>query len=116
MDFRYDQHDKTFKLIDFNARYWSTLLASNSVEVNFPLIAAFTALNIKYEKYDYRIGRYYLGSTAIKNNFINIFKKQRLIRFRETQLKYVIVDPVPEAINFFLNIFSHLKKMLFNKV
>lgn len=115
LDFRYDQHDKTYKLIDFNARYWSTLLASSSVGVNFPVLVVLNSLNLECTKYDYRTGRYYLGSTAIKNNLKKIFKKQRLIKFRDTQLKYVIMDPVPEAINFFINIFYRLKKVFFNK-
>lgn len=97
LDFRYNSKKKEYVLIDFNARYWSSLQGSRSMGVNFPYLVVDYVMNNHLEKLDYRTGHYYFASTALKITLRNIFSKTKYpVRFRDTQLHYLYKDPLPE--------------------
>lgn len=44
VDLRYDKRDKQFKIIEMNARYWGSLIASFRAGVNFPYLHILSSL------------------------------------------------------------------------
>lgn len=98
LDFRYVTAREEFVLIDFNARYWSSVQGSRAMGVNFPFLAAAYVLGEPVESSDYRQAYYYFATTAIKRILRNPFSKQKLpVRLKDTQLRYVFCDPLPEV-------------------
>jgi predicted ATP-grasp superfamily ATP-dependent carboligase len=53
LDFRYDSGCNKFFLVDFNARYWSTLTGSLMAGVNFPHLACLKAMNSEIPRQEY---------------------------------------------------------------
>ncbi|MDZ7805951.1 MAG: ATP-grasp domain-containing protein [Gracilimonas sp.] len=67
LDFRYDGWDKTYKLVDFNARYWTTLLGSLvAAGVNFPYLAYQSALGETFPVPEYENIHFVLTITRFK--------------------------------------------------
>jgi len=99
LDFRYDTTDHKMKLIDFNARFWSSILASESVGVNFVKLLYLSAKNIPFPKPDYNEGYYYMGKDAVKEIFKRL-KKGKLTLAAHTTYDLVarLNDPIPELI------------------
>ncbi len=97
LDFRYSKQRKEYVLIDFNARYWSSVQGSRSMGVNFPYQVVKYVMNNQLEKLEYRTGHYYFGTTVVKIMLRNLFSKTKLpLKFRDTQLHYLYRDPLPE--------------------
>jgi predicted ATP-grasp superfamily ATP-dependent carboligase len=94
LDFRYDERERTYKLIDFNARYWTTILGSLVAGINFPYLAYQIALGEDYSVLDYSETHFVLTKSAIKE----LFKanKEHRYTFRNTGLYYAVKDPLPE--------------------
>ncbi|MEN8227631.1 MAG: ATP-grasp domain-containing protein [Bacteroidota bacterium] len=97
LDFRYDNDRKEYVLIDFNARYWSSVQGSRAMGVNFPLLATAYSLGITVEYPDYRSGHFYFTTTALKVKLKNLFSNQNYpVKLKDTQLQYLFLDPQPE--------------------
>ncbi len=100
MDFRYDSENGKFVLLDFNARYWSTLEGSMFMGVNFPLLATAYSQGKQINFNGYATGTYYCTKAAIKTFFRNIFLKNKMpIKIRHTKLALIARDPLPELIH-----------------
>lgn len=98
LDFRYDERENTYKLVDFNARYWTTMLGSLVAGVNFPLLACKSALEESFPVPDYDNSPFVLTTVALKEMFRS--KKGRSYTFRQTGLYYALKDPLPELFKF----------------
>jgi predicted ATP-grasp superfamily ATP-dependent carboligase len=97
LDFRYSSQRKEYVLIDFNARYWSSLQGSRAMGVNFPYLVAQYVMNNQLEKVEYRTGHYYFATTAAMIKVRNLISKRKMpVKFRDTQLHYLYKDPLPE--------------------
>ncbi|MFP8489827.1 ATP-grasp domain-containing protein [Gracilimonas sp. Q87] len=94
LDFRYDEREKNYKLIDFNARFWTTLLGSLVAGVNFPYLAYQSALGETFPVPEYDDTHFVLTRSAIKEMFK--FNKEHSYSFRQTGLYYALQDPLPE--------------------
>lgn len=97
LDFRYSIPRNEFILVDFNARYWSSVMGSVAMGVNFPTwIEAFSAgKNPKIPTY--RKDNYYFASTALLTLWSNLFSRNKnKVRIRDTQMWTFLKDPVPE--------------------
>ncbi|MCK5134778.1 MAG: ATP-grasp domain-containing protein [Bacteroidales bacterium] len=113
LDFRYDNERKEYVLIDFNARYWSSVQGSRAMGVNFPLLATAFSLGIPFEYPDYRTGHYYFTTTAFKTLLKNLFSNRRYpINLRDTQLKYIYKDPLPEFIYLIQQFFKPIRHLI----
>jgi len=108
LDFRYDIRKQAYVLIDFNARYWSTIGGSGAMGINFPYrVACYTMQGILYPD-RYRCGHYYLSLTALRVFWKNLVKGSKIpIRLKDTDLISILKDPKPEL--------SILWKRLFNR-
>ena len=99
MDFRYDSKNCKFVLLDFNARYWSTLEGSMFMGVNFPLLVTAYSLGKQINFSDSATGTYYCTKAALQTHFRNFFLKNKMpIKFRHTRLALIARDPLPEFI------------------
>ena len=97
LDFRFNSKKQEYILIDFNARYWSSVQGSRAMGVNFPYLAVIYALTQQVENLEYRTGHYYFATTALKAKFKNLFSKSKYpVRLKDTQLHFVYKDPMPE--------------------
>ncbi len=101
LDFRLSNESGRYYLVDFNARFWSSILGSLEAGINFPGQYLKTALNehispIRYQKISYQF-----SSEAIKSFFA--FRKRRIMIKNgsvRTQLRYNLTDPVPAIMSF----------------
>ncbi len=96
LDFRRDKRDSTYKLVDFNARFWTTLQGSLGAGVNFPHLTCLAALGVSFEQPDYEESKFVMTRTALKH----LFTPTGANRFslHETGFYYVLKDPVPSLV------------------
>jgi len=94
LDFRYDEREQTYKLIDFNARYWTTILGSLVAGINFPYLAFKSAIGESFAVPEYKDTHFVLTKSAIKK-LIKV-NKEHSYPFRNTGLFYALKDPLPE--------------------
>lgn len=97
LDFRYDNKKKTYVLIDFNSRYWSSMDGSRIRGVNFPVLGVAYSLGIQFTYPQYSSGTYYFANAARRTFLKNLFSKKKTpIKLHQTELRYLLIDPVPE--------------------
>lgn len=104
LDFRYDSRDNQPKLIDFNGRFWGSLVGSLVAGVNFPYLACLAALNIPFPLPKYHLRRFMASSFAVKQFLQKISgRNSYAVPLRETGLPYDLADPLSEAVKRFRN-------------
>lgn len=98
LDFRYDEGDGLPKLVDVNARYWSTLLGSLSVGVNFPHLACLAALDSPFPRPKFRLEPFVLSEIGVMQKLKYYLRRSNVkFGFGQTHLKYILTDPIPVA-------------------
>jgi len=100
IDLRRDQQDKQVKLLDFNPRYWTSLLGSLSAGVNFPYLSCLAALGIEFEPPTPVLRRFFTAEAAVKHVGKKCLgRSSPTITVRESGLVYALSDPGPRAFN-----------------
>lgn len=96
LDFRLSKDTGQYYLVDFNARFWSSILGSLEAGINFPLEYIKTALKEPVSPINYKKMIYRFPGEAIKS-FFHFNKKGRIgkVRSVSSQIKYNLKDPVP---------------------
>ncbi len=113
LDFRYSEVREEYILIDFNARYWSSVQGSRTMGVNFPLLVTAFSLGLEYDYTEYRTGYFYFTSTAIRVKCMNLFRKKKYhIKLKDTQVLYSFRDPLPELIFFIRYLLSPFYRLM----
>jgi predicted ATP-grasp superfamily ATP-dependent carboligase len=92
LDFRYNSEDNTYILIDFNARFWSSILGSLHAGINFPWLACQRALGKNVSKTSYRFETYYMTHSLKGLWPVNIENHQS---FSNSETKYIMKDIFP---------------------
>lgn len=96
LDLRYDEKANNYKIIEINARFWGSLLASLNVGVNFPQLLVELSQGKNVEFQDYKKEEY----LQLKGLF-KLLKLKPLLLFKfkyitkNTDLKYAFKDPLP---------------------
>jgi predicted ATP-grasp superfamily ATP-dependent carboligase len=101
IDMRYDERNGQIKIIEMNTRFWGSLLGSLVVGVNFPYLACQAALDIPFPTPQYQLGKYLHTGPAAKQLLLKPFGRSEMkgFAFNETGLKFFVVDPLPEIID-----------------
>lgn len=80
--------------------------------MNFPLLAVAYTMGIQFNYPDYSTGTYYFAVTAIKTFMENLFsRKKHPINLRHTELRFILIDPVPEIVHSWLKFMGLFKKI-----
>jgi predicted ATP-grasp superfamily ATP-dependent carboligase len=99
LDMFYDTSDEQVKILEFNARFWGSLRGSYVAGVNFPYLACLAALDIPFPVPEYRLAQYIHPKTAFKEGVRKLLgRSHRGFTFGETGLKYLLNDPLAEAV------------------
>ena len=107
LDFCYDIKEKNYKLIDFNPRFWSTLLGSHSAGINFPYLTCLTALGIPFASPTYSNEIFLLTKATVRETIKNLTRKEKLaFNFKQTSFNYIKRDPLPEISKIFFKLFT----------
>jgi predicted ATP-grasp superfamily ATP-dependent carboligase len=96
LDLRYDQKANNYKVIEINARFWGSLLASLNVSVNSPKLLIEQTLGKPIIFQNYRKESYLQLkglSKLLKQNPLMLFKLKLIST--NTDLKYVFKDSLP---------------------
>jgi predicted ATP-grasp superfamily ATP-dependent carboligase len=110
LDFRYDRRQECYKLIDFNPRYWNTLLGSLAAGINFPILSCLSALNRRIPNLPYQKIDYYLWKTALKEILRYLLGLRGRVGLKQTEFIYILRDPLPEMVNMAMLIRSLFKR------
>jgi len=102
IDWRYDERDGRAKLLEVNPRFWATLVGSLVVGVNFPFLSCLAALDIPFAMPEYELGKFVKVGVAVKEMLRRPLGRNTLdgFAFRETELKYVLTDPLPKLADY----------------
>lgn len=98
-------------IIEINTRYWASLFGSMRAGVNFPVILFYEAFNIDY-KINKKSNVYNTSlKTAISEKFnSNLVEKYNFSIFKETNIEYLLIDPVPNMITLVGKLLKRIKK------
>jgi predicted ATP-grasp superfamily ATP-dependent carboligase len=101
LDFRYDTEKCTYHLVDFNARYWSTLSGSLKAGINFPDLACREAGNSAISGHQYRHLRFLSSESPIHILANSLKFNGKSFQFLvNNELYYGLRDPLPMVFNF----------------
>jgi predicted ATP-grasp superfamily ATP-dependent carboligase len=101
IDVRYDDFDKTYKILEINARFWSSLEASTLAGTNFPDLYASLSLGKTLETQAYSKIKFYNLKGLIKG--LKQRKKELFnINFilNNTPMGFALKDPLPMVYKF----------------
>lgn len=110
IDMVFDTKSKSIKILEFNPRFWGSMLGSKLSGVNFPYLGILLAQNknpvsqIKYKKTSYITAKIY---------FQNVLKgkKKDLPRLSKSDFWQMTNDPLPYTYLFILEIAQKLKTL-----
>lgn len=95
IDFRYDQTDNLYKVIEINPRFWLNTEASALAGVNFPYLYCLMSLNKPLEFIPVKEGKFLHLKVLVKRLFRNPFLIFKFSFLRKhTPFRFVIKDPV----------------------
>ena len=109
IDLRFDERDRSFKVLEINPRFWGTTEASEIAGVNFPYLYALLSLNEEFKIPKYKHVKFLslLGlKKTVKMNRFFIFNWSFI--FSKTPIKYYMNDPLP----FLFIIFNKIKTLI----
>ncbi len=102
VDMLYDEQDSQVKLIEFNPRFWGSLLGSLDMGVNFPHLACLAGLGIDFPPPDYDLAQFVALDGAMRPVAKKLLGRGDVeFAFRETDLKYMLADPLAEMVKVF---------------
>ena len=113
IDFLVDKRDNSMKILEFNPRFWQSLLGSANAGVNFPILYCKDAMGIEssYNKRE----RVFATPTMYPKIIIDSLKRKRKyenVRLREMGLHFTCSDPMPELIEVFQRIGSKIRNKI----
>jgi len=108
LDFCIDTRDGQAKLIDFNARFWVSLLGAKAAGIDFTKLYCLAALGKNIDSQNYKECIYKMGTSSIKHQkdrILNLFSGTRS-KSIYTDLWDRLSDPEPEINRFMSNRFK----------
>lgn len=100
VDLRYDNHSGEFKIIEINARYWGSLIASCLAGVNFPYLHILSSLDEQIPSSSFSHIQYMDFLTAVKSTKNHLFSSKNLgFQWKDTDFSFFLSDPIAEVFN-----------------
>ena len=102
IDIRFDENEKEYKIIEINTRYWRSLVGSLVSGVNFPLLSILMHIKGRQLQKPYKEVKFFNLKGLVKyirNDYRNLINLRFI--WRNTALKYAILDPMPMVYKFF---------------
>ncbi len=93
LDLREDGRNGNIYIVDFNPRFWLTLLGSLAAGVNFPYLACLAGLGIEFSPPAFRHEKYFAASAALKELVTGRWDGSK------SGLPYALRDPLPRIVN-----------------
>jgi len=90
IDLRYDNERKVYHIIDFNPRFWGSILGSYSAGVNFPYLLYLMSCNIRFESPEFKEKLF----VSLRQFLKDAFSRSLKYGLRDTNLEFIIADPV----------------------
>lgn len=106
LDFRYNPETQKYFLIDFNARYWGTLLGSVCARVNVPYLQVQQACNRDIQSTKTEPVTFLMNRDALQELYNRLFKKKKSMNgfsWKNSELRYSLLDPLPEIFRRYRN-------------
>jgi carbamoylphosphate synthase large subunit len=109
IDLMYDEHDKRYKILEINPRYWGSLLGSLSAGINFPYFAYLATLNIKFPQPEY-LSVLFMGTGIMLGMLCKgtLQSVAQHVKMSDTTIKYLLGDPVPSMIKGMTKLYNQL--------
>ena len=96
LDFKREKNSDEIYLIDFNGRFWGTLLGSTCAGVNFPFLACLSGLGINFSIPKYKNINYFEMENAREIVSFMLRKNQRKnVAVRNSRVYFALIDPQP---------------------
>jgi D-aspartate ligase len=100
VDLRFDKNSGEFKIIEINARYWGSLIASCLAGVNFPYLHILSSMDEEIPASSFSPIQYMDFLTAVKSTKNSLFSRQkRGFRWQDTDYSFFLSDPIAEVYN-----------------
>ncbi len=100
VDLKYDKQNGEFKIIEINARYWGSLIASFQAGVNFPYLHILSSLEEEVPAASFDPIHYMDFITAVKTSKRSLFSKRSLpFQWKDTDYPFFLADPIAECYN-----------------
>lgn len=102
IDLRYDEKEKRIRVLEFNPRFWASVLGSHAVGVNFPYLACLTGMGIGFNRPNYSLGSFAIVRplrTQIKMTLTGQTRSCSNPDDIGTSWHYYLRDPLPFAVN-----------------
>jgi len=121
IEFIFDEKDRKFKYIEFNAKFWGSLDLAIASGVDFPYLTYLSALGKKFKKPEYTKGIKFqwvlpedtlrLKTTSKKLKETWIYIKDLFNPKIKKDVNYLFIDPLPTIVR----IMSTIYKVIFKK-
>jgi predicted ATP-grasp superfamily ATP-dependent carboligase len=96
IDLRYEEKSRRVRVLEFNPRYWGSLMGSLSAGVNFPYLQCLAGIGVPFNKPAYSKKRFV--AKEISSLYSALRRRgghQKGFAFNDTTLRYDLVDPLP---------------------
>lgn len=103
IDFVVGKLDQSVNILDFNPRFWRTILGSMFAGVNFPFIWCLSSIGINLPSSQREGARYASSSQYVETLIARLINRNgsKKVGLKESGLRSTIEDPLPELVNTF---------------
>ena len=111
IDILLDKQNQKLMILEFNPRFWQSLLGGMIAGVNFPLTWCLSAMGTN-QPTEQREGARYARPSLYMKTLLSRFTARRprvKIRWRESDLQFTVRDPLPELVQVTRKIVSRFK-------
>lgn len=111
MDLIYSETQNRFVIVEINSRYWTSLMASYKVGVNFPKFHCLLSSGLEFEAPSFIEETYSNNKMYFLLLLKKYFKKEKIILPSHNSLFDTLLDPLPEIYSFLVILLKRIFPM-----